>query len=101
MDQKDYSKVREDSKIFEKKRRYAEYGLEFICPNCGCEKYLLGQEAKEYLDKTMDEYDVRCGNCQKRKLRFQGKLSPRRSVHLNNIKSRNTEISDRSGAVNR
>lgn len=82
-----YKKVRHDSFLFDKKCEWAEYGLRFRCPSCGLKRYLLGKDAKFYTGERLG-----CKSCGQCRIELKGKLPYKRAVHLNNIRSRNTNV---------
>lgn len=86
-----YAKVRHDSEIFQKKCDYAEHGHLFQCPTCGAERFLLGKNAKEWNGERLG-----CKSCGQRRIEHRGRMGQRRAVHLNNIRSRKTDITTHS-----
>jgi len=82
-----YRKVRHDAAIFDRKCEYAHHGLRFRCPSCGLVRYLLGKDAKFWNGERLG-----CKSCGNPKIELRNKVDDKRAVHLNNIKSRKTNI---------
>jgi len=82
-----YLHLKGRDEILAKKCEYAEYGLEFRCPSCGCIRYLLGRDAKFY-----DGDRLGCKSCGQLRIELKGKMGQQRAVHLNNIRHRKSDV---------
>jgi len=82
-----YLHLKGRDEILKKKCEYAWCGLEFRCPSCGLVRYLLGRDARFY-----DGDRLGCKSCGQYRIELKGKIGEQRSVHLNNIKHRQTDV---------